>query len=87
MTKLNTENRELAIEELEIVAGGVIEGGCIRFPDILKIFVSELAAADPDEGHRHDPLIESSVPTEACAIRSRLSLQPSIGCGLATRWR
>jgi len=35
MTKLNTENRELAIEELEIVAGGVIEGGCI--PDILKI--------------------------------------------------
>ena len=29
MTKRNTENRELAIEELEIVAGGVIEGGCI----------------------------------------------------------
>ncbi|MBA2397553.1 MAG: hypothetical protein H0V72_02445, partial [Bradyrhizobium sp.] len=28
MTKLNTENRELAIEELEIVAGGVTEGGC-----------------------------------------------------------
>ncbi|MBR1228781.1 MULTISPECIES: hypothetical protein [unclassified Bradyrhizobium] len=37
MTKRNTENRELAIEELEIVAGGVIEGGCIRFPDILKV--------------------------------------------------
>lgn len=37
MTKLNTENRELAIEELEIVAGGVIEGGCIRLPDILKL--------------------------------------------------
>jgi len=37
MTKLNTENRELAIEELEIVAGGVTEGGCIRLSDILKL--------------------------------------------------
>ena len=36
MTKRNAENRELAIEELEIVAGGVIEGGCIL--DILKLF-------------------------------------------------
>lgn len=37
MTKLNTENCELAIEELEIVAGGVMEGGCIRLPDIFKL--------------------------------------------------
>lgn len=37
MTKLNTESRELAIEELEVVAGGVMEGGCIRLPDILKL--------------------------------------------------
>jgi hypothetical protein len=38
MTKRKTENRELAIKELDVVAGGIIEGGCIRFPDILKIF-------------------------------------------------
>ena len=37
MTKLNTENRELAIEELEIVAGGVTEGGCYRLLDLFKI--------------------------------------------------
>lgn len=37
MTKLNTENRELAIDELEIVAGGVMEGGCIRILDFLKV--------------------------------------------------
>jgi hypothetical protein len=42
MTKLNTENRELAIEELDVVAGGVMEGGCIRLPDILKILFPKL---------------------------------------------
>lgn len=42
MTKLNTENRELAIEELEIVAGGVTEGGCIRLPDFLKVLFPNL---------------------------------------------
>ena len=47
MTKSNIENRELAIEELEIVAGGVIEGGCIRFPDILKILFPNLPQPTP----------------------------------------
>jgi hypothetical protein len=42
MTKLNTENRELPIEELEVVAGGVMEGGCIRIPDFLKILFPKL---------------------------------------------
>lgn len=42
MTKLNTENRELAIEELEIVAGGVTEGGCVRLPDFLKVLFPNL---------------------------------------------
>ena len=37
MTKLNTEARELAIEELETVAGGVMEGGCILLPKILHL--------------------------------------------------
>jgi hypothetical protein len=39
MTTRKTETRELAIEELNVVAGGVVEGGCTRFPDILKIFL------------------------------------------------
>jgi len=47
MTKLNTENCELAIEELEIVAGGVTEGGCIRFPDILKLLFPKLPQPTP----------------------------------------
>jgi hypothetical protein len=47
MTKLNTENRELAIEELEIVAGGVTEGGCIRLPDILKLLFPKLPQPQP----------------------------------------
>ena len=47
MTRLNTENRELAIEELDIVAGGVMEGGCIRLPDILKILFPNLPQPKP----------------------------------------
>jgi len=48
MTKLNTENRELAIEELEIVAGGVIEGGCIRIPaEILKLLFPKFRVPPP----------------------------------------
>jgi hypothetical protein len=47
MTKLNTENRELAIEELEIVAGGVTEGGCIRPLDILKLLFPKLPQPAP----------------------------------------
>jgi hypothetical protein len=47
MTKLNTESRELAIDELEIVAGGVMEGGCIRLPDILKILFPNLPQPKP----------------------------------------
>jgi hypothetical protein len=47
MTKLNTESRELAIEELEVVAGGVMEGGCIRLPDILKLLFPKLPQPHP----------------------------------------
>ena len=51
MTKRNTENRELAIEELDIVAGGVIEGGCIRILDFLKVLFPKL----PQPGPSKDP--------------------------------
>ena len=47
MTQLSIENRELAIEELEIVAGGVTEGGCIRLPDILKLLFPKLPQPAP----------------------------------------
>jgi hypothetical protein len=47
MTKLNTESRELAIEELEIVAGGVMEGGCIRIFDFLKVLFPKLPQPAP----------------------------------------
>ena len=45
--KLNTENRELPIEELDVVAGGVMEGGCIRLPDFLKILFPNLPQPKP----------------------------------------
>jgi hypothetical protein len=47
MTKRNTGNRALAIEELEVVAGGVMEGGCIRLPDILKLLFPKLPQPRP----------------------------------------
>ncbi len=37
MTKFDTDARELATEELEAVAGGVMEGGCIRLPNVLRL--------------------------------------------------
>ena len=51
MTKLNTENRELAIEELDVVAGGVIEGGCIRILDFLKVLFPKPPQPGPVQGH------------------------------------
>jgi hypothetical protein len=50
MTKLNTENRELPIEELDVVAGGVMEGGCIRLPDFLKLLFPKPPAPTPFKG-------------------------------------
>ncbi|CAN7723202.1 hypothetical protein LJR220_001705 [Bradyrhizobium sp. LjRoot220] len=48
MTERNIENRELAIEELEVVAGGVTEGGCI--PDIVKLLFPKSSQPVPSKG-------------------------------------